>query len=322
VERALSEVAGASCNPVLLFGASAIVDRGDVLPAALTSAGGEVTHLGMPVDPGNLLMLGRWKDVPVIGVPSCARSPKVNGFDWVLERLLAGIPVTPRDVMEMGAGGLLAEIATRPTPREGKATPQRLPRIGAIVLAAGLSRRMGENKVLAEAGGKPLLSHVLASLAGIELEDIVVVTGRDAQLVAAQVARGRAVHNPQFAEGIASSVKAGIAALPGSVDAAFILLADMPLVDAASLARLAAAFNPTEHRSVCIPVFGGERGNPVLWGRQHFAALAALSGDQGGRALFDQLADEIAEVPVAHDGVLRDADTPEALAAIRSALNP
>ena len=99
-------------NPILVFGASAIVDRGDVIPRRLVAAGGEVVHLGMPVDPGNLMMLGRLDGVPVIGVPSCARSPKVNGFDWVLERVMAGVHVTAQDIMDMGAGGLLAEIPT------------------------------------------------------------------------------------------------------------------------------------------------------------------------------------------------------------------
>ena len=94
VSAAIRELMGNGVDPVLVFGASAIVDRGDVMPAALVSAGGEVLHLGMPVDPGNLMMLGRLGDVPVIGVPSCARSPKLNGFDWVLARVMADVPVT------------------------------------------------------------------------------------------------------------------------------------------------------------------------------------------------------------------------------------
>ncbi|WP_337660520.1 molybdopterin-binding protein [Anderseniella sp. Alg231-50] len=105
-------------NPVLVFGASAIVDRGDVVPAGLEAAGGQIVHLGMPVDPGNLLLLGTLSGEAVIGVPSCARSPKLNGFDWVLGRVLAGIDVRPQDIMDMGAGGLLMEIETRPSPRE------------------------------------------------------------------------------------------------------------------------------------------------------------------------------------------------------------
>jgi molybdenum cofactor cytidylyltransferase len=114
----IRRLAASGHDPVLVFGASAIVDRGDVVPAGLVAAGGQVVHLGMPVDPGNLLMLGTLDTRQVIGVPSCARSPKLNGFDWVLARVLAGIDVRPQDIMDMGAGGLLMEIETRPSPRE------------------------------------------------------------------------------------------------------------------------------------------------------------------------------------------------------------
>ncbi len=108
-----------SHDMVIVYGASAIADRRDVIPAALVAAGGTVDHLGMPVDPGNLLMLGRLGDVPVLGAPGCARSPKENGFDWVLQRLLADIPVTSADIRRLGAGGLLMEIVSRPQPRLG-----------------------------------------------------------------------------------------------------------------------------------------------------------------------------------------------------------
>ncbi|MGI9513022.1 MAG: molybdopterin-binding protein [Anderseniella sp.] len=118
VSGGIGELKSSGHNPVLVFGASAIVDRGDVVPAGLEAAGGHIVHLGMPVDPGNLLLLGSLDGDAVIGVPSCARSPKLNGFDWVLGRVLAGIDVRPQDIMDMGAGGLLMEIDTRPSPRE------------------------------------------------------------------------------------------------------------------------------------------------------------------------------------------------------------
>ena len=92
----------------------------------------------------------------------------------------------------------------------------------------------------------------------------------------------------------------------------------MPLVDAGVVGRLIAAFNPAEHRSICVPVHNGQRGNPVLWGRQHFEALKSLTGDKGARALFDQYADELVEVAMPDEAVLTDIDTPEALAAMRS----
>ncbi len=117
--EAIKRNAAAGHDPILVFGASAIVDRGDVIPQAITDAGGEVVHLGMPVDPGNLLLVGRLGNADVIGVPSCASSPKLNGFDWVLARRLAGLPVGRAEIVAMAPGGLLMEIPTRPQPRGG-----------------------------------------------------------------------------------------------------------------------------------------------------------------------------------------------------------
>ena len=116
---AIKRQRAAGRDPILVFGASAIVDRGDVIPQAIIDAGGEVVHLGMPVDPGNLLLVGRLGDADVIGVPSCASSPKLNGFDWVLARRLAGLPVGRPEIVAMAPGGLLTEIPTRPQPRGG-----------------------------------------------------------------------------------------------------------------------------------------------------------------------------------------------------------
>jgi molybdenum cofactor cytidylyltransferase len=116
---ALRRQAAAGHDPILVFGASAIVDRGDVIPQAISDAGGEVVHVGMPVDPGNLLLVGKLGGADVIGVPSCATSPKLNGFDWVLARLLAGLPVGRAEIVAMAPGGLLMEIPTRPQPRRG-----------------------------------------------------------------------------------------------------------------------------------------------------------------------------------------------------------
>lgn len=123
-EDALAEALGAldpaSFDLLLIFGAAAISDRRDVIPRAIERASGRVEHLGMPVDPGNLLLIGAVHGKPVIGAPGCARSPVENGFDWVLERLCAGLDVTALDIRMMGVGGLLMEIGTRPQPRAGE----------------------------------------------------------------------------------------------------------------------------------------------------------------------------------------------------------
>lgn len=324
VAAAIAELRARGAELVLLFGASAIVDRGDVIPSAVTAAGGEVLHLGMPVDPGNLMMLGRAGGAPVIGVPSCARSPKMNGFDWVLARLMAGVPVTAEDVMDMGPGGLLAEIPTRPAPREGRPTAQRAPRVTALVLAAGQSSRMGSNKLLADVGGVPLIRRSVAALQTPLLDEVIVVTGRDSDHVAVALKDLPAtlVHNPDFAHGLSTSLRRGLTAVSADTDAVLICLGDMPMVDAGVVARLIAAFSPAEHRSICIPLHQGQRGNPVLWGRSHIPSLAALTGDRGARALFDRLADEVVEVEMPDRAVLLDIDTPEALADFRSGRAP
>ncbi len=115
----LASQTNSDADLIVVFGASAIADRRDVIPAAIERAGGRVEHFGMPVDPGNLLLIGSIAGKPVIGAPGCARSPKENGFDWILHRLLANVSVTRADIMSLGVGGLLMEIVSRPQPREG-----------------------------------------------------------------------------------------------------------------------------------------------------------------------------------------------------------
>src|SRR5205085_4784071 len=134
--QALDEVLRAGAELVIVFGASAIADRRDVIPAAVEQIGGEIGHFGMPVDPGNLLLIAQAQGRPVLGAPGCARSPKENGFDWVLMRLLAGLDVSREDIVGMGVGGLLMEIVTRPQPREAPQVADGR-RVAAIVLAAG-----------------------------------------------------------------------------------------------------------------------------------------------------------------------------------------
>ncbi|WP_460451837.1 molybdopterin-binding protein [Alsobacter sp. SYSU BS001988] len=116
---ALAGMARSDAQMIVVFGASAITDRRDVIPAGIEAAGGVVDHFGMPVDPGNLLLLGSLAGKPVIGAPGCARSPAENGFDWALQRLLAGLPVGRAEITRMGVGGLLMEIVQRGQPRSG-----------------------------------------------------------------------------------------------------------------------------------------------------------------------------------------------------------
>ena len=128
------------------------------------------------------------------------------------------------------------------------------------------------------------------------------------------------IHNPDYASGLASSLKAGIAALPAEADGVVVALGDMPLIEPRHIAKLIAAFNPAEHRSISAPVAEGRRGNPVLWGRQHFPALMSLTGDRGAKALMDGLSEEIAEVAIASSAVHADFDTDDALGELTPAL--
>jgi molybdenum cofactor cytidylyltransferase len=304
---------------LLVAGASAITDRRDVLPAGIAAAGGRVDHFGMPVDPGNLLLLARRDGATVLGLPGCARSPKLNGFDWVLQRVGAGLPVDREQIMAMGVGGLLAEIATRPQPRE-VAPPPGTPRVAVIVLAAGQSRRMGRlNKLVEPLGSKPLVAWPVDAALASRAGQVVVVTGNEpARVQEALAGRDvRFVHNPDFSDGLASSLKAGVRALGDEVDGAVICLGDMPRITGQHLDRLIAAFDPAAQKSIVVPTVDGKRGNPVLWGRRHFASILALEGDVGARALIGQNASEVAEVAMEDDAALVDIDTTAALDAIR-----
>ncbi|MCP4330741.1 MAG: NTP transferase domain-containing protein [Alphaproteobacteria bacterium] len=309
------------CTMILIAGASAIVDRRDIVPASIERVGGTIEHFGMPVDPGNLLLLAHLGDVPVIGLPGCARSPKFNGLDIVLERLCAGLPITGRDIMDLGAGGLLKEMADRPQPRENLPleTGSEMPRVAAVVLAAGQSRRMGEiNKLLAEIDGTPMVARVVDTASASDADPIVVVVGHEAELVRS-VLGGRSlryIENPDFADGLSSSLRAGIGALPDDVAAALICLGDMPRLTAPQLNRLIAAYDPMEGRAICVPTYRGKRGNPVLWDRRFFADMVALSGDVGARHLIGANAEVVVEVEMDDDAVLIDVDSPAALTAL------
>ena len=184
VTTAIKKVQKTNVDILLIFGASAVVDREDVLPAAVIQAGGRVDHFGMPVDPGNLLFIGGIGDTPVVGMPGCARSPKLNGFDLILWRLLANIPVKSRDIMLMGSGGLLKEISERGQLREideSKIPLPREPKIFALLLAAGSSLRMGkENKLLADLNGTTMVARVAEQIGKSKAAGTLAVIGHEA----------------------------------------------------------------------------------------------------------------------------------------------
>lgn len=316
IEQALRDGAGM----VLIVGASAISDRRDVIPTAIQAAGGEIEHFGMPVDPGNLLLLAKVGAVPVLGLPGCVRTPKLNGCDWVMQRLLAGLAVSSGDIRGLGIGGLLADIPGRPQPRESR-LPAAKPKIAAIVLAAGRSSRMGRNKLLLDLDGTPIVAHVVAQAAAAGFSEIVVVTGHQAGKVKAALPDTAAhlVEARDYASGMAASLKAGLKALSPSADAALILLGDMPLVSTDLIRTILAAYNPLEGRAIVLPVAEGKRGNPALFDRRFFAEMLALEGDVGARHIIASNAEWVAEVPAPAREIFVDVDTPDAYAAILAA---
>jgi molybdenum cofactor cytidylyltransferase len=177
----------------------------------------------------------------------------------------------------------------------------------------------GPNKLLAELEGNKLVRIVTEQALASKASEVIVVTGHQAELVE-QALSGlnvRFVRNPDFAGGLASSVKAGIAAVSKEIDGAVVCLGDMPMVSAGLLDDLIGAFAPDRGNLIVVPVSEGRRGNPVLWSRRFFQELMTLDGDIGARHLIAKHAEAVAEVPVEGDGAFLDIDTPQALEAAR-----
>ena len=191
--------------------------------------------------------------------------------------------------------------------------------IVAIVLAAGRSVRFGaeHNKLLEDFHGKPLLRHAVDAALASRASRTIVVTGFERARIEAALAGASAtlVHNPRYAEGMASSLRAGLAQAEDAAGA-LILLADMPLVGPEVLDRLIAAFSESG-AVAAVPTRAGRRGNPALLGKALFPQLARLQGDAGARGLL-RTSPRVVEVEISGDGVLTDVDTPDALAQLRA----
>jgi molybdenum cofactor cytidylyltransferase len=197
------------------------------------------------------------------------------------------------------------------------------PRIAAIVLAAGRSSRTApRNKLLELAGGKSIVARVAAAAVASGTDPVVVVTGFEALRIAEALRdlKVTIVHNPNFEEGMSTSLQAGLSALPPNTDGAVVLLGDMPEVESSDLEVLMAAFAAKGRQAICVPVNRGRRGNPVLWGTAYFAEMMRISGDVGAKQLIAQYQERVTEVAVGSNGIFADVDTPSDLARLKTRL--
>jgi len=319
-EAKLREARAAGCDLLLVAGATVTKDRLDVVPAAVTAIGGTVDHFGMPVEPGNMLLLAHIGEVPVLVLPGCARSRRSNGLDWALQRLSAGLPLTRAEIMRMGVGGLIRSPLEPEDEEEGEvesvpAVPAGMPNVAALVLAAGQSSRMGSvNKLLAGVEGVPMVLRAVNAALASKAASVTVVLGHEAEQVEALLAGRRVnlVRNPDHAQGMSTSLRAGLTALPAEAEAAVVLLADMPHVSAMHVDRLIDAFE-AKQPAIVVPQRNGKRGNPILWPREFFARMQTVRGDQGARGVLEANAGRIRFVDMDDDAIHADVDTPEDL---------
>ena len=302
---------------LLISGASAITDRSDYIPKAILSEGGEIIQYGLAVDPGNLLLIGKVGNTTVIGMPGCARSPKLNGFDWVLQLLMADIPINREELADMGAGGLLMEIASRPLPRAlAKSVRKREKKVMGVILAAGNSTRMGkDNKLLRNIGTAPLIRNTAIEMLKSDLDKCSIVLGYQSDKVADVIKdlNINLILNPLWKEGQASSLRVAINSLDSTYSDLLIMLGDLPGIKSSHINSIIEEHLLTDNRKskITIPSFKGQKGNPIIWGRSFFHDLSNLEGDVGGRVLFGQHPAAINLIEMDDPSVVTDTDTPE-----------
>lgn len=298
---------------ILILGASATSDRRDVIPAGIVAANGEIERFGMPVDPGNLLVLGTLQGRTVIGLPGCARAPALNGADWVMERVCASIPLNATDIAQMGVGGLLKEIPNRIQPRMHQHKAES--GVTAVLLAAGSSSRMrGTDKLLRKIDGIPLLRHCVKAALASNIDHCIVVLkkGADDHMKALHGLPVKVVETSDAGLGMSASLRAGVLALENAPKAILVGLADMPSLTHDHFNQVIAAHDATKDRFIICPTnLNGKRGHPVLFDAKFAENLANLQGDTGAKEILRSVPEWVHEISL-DDAVSLDLDTPEA----------
>lgn len=330
VQHALDALRVDDVDVIILSGAAAPADTDDVLLAAVRAMDGVIDQFGMPVDPGNLLFTGNLDGVPVIGSPSCARSLSVNGFDYVLNRLAAGLDVSEYYVSTLGMGGLLGEILTRPHKREsrpgGSAIVPEVDVAGdmrasttylsGLVLAAGLSRRMGAtNKLLVSVDGEPLVRHVVRAALASGLDEVLVVLGHEADAVRACLddLPVRFVLAERYCDGMGATLAEGMQAVCDASTHCFVLLGDMPFIRAETLKAMADLAIGDMPDMIIRPFYQDQPGHPVLFPAAFYPAVSGLEGDDGARGIISQYNDALHLMPCDDEGVVIDLDHMDAV---------
>ena len=270
---------------LLILTGSATSDPEDVGPEGLRLAGGRLHRFGIPVDPGNLLFFGELGERPVIGLPGCARSPALNGADWVLERTSCGIPIRDFDFAAMGAGGLLKEIPVRPQPRGTVVDAVLHPKVEAVV-------------VVDEPDG---LDEILANLTKSKVDRCIVVSTEDFGSRLADKAGPRlkviSAHSGSVARG--DALRLGVSSVSDAADAVILIRSDGRIPAAQQLDRMIAAYSPPDGREICrLATAEGHLGPPILFGRRFFESLAGVSGNRGAADLVVEASDYVVEIAV------------------------
>ena len=249
---------------ILILTASATSDRKDTGPMALVQAGGNLIQVGIPVDPGNLLFYGKLGTKEVIGLPGCARSPALNGADWVLERISCGLKLERKDFALMGAGGLLKEIPTRRQPRNSIKKPPSKPEVYCIVLVDNDSNSIDEH-----------INPIIQSLS----DGIIIVGENDTTIeVIGEKSEKISIVNLPIESSKNSQIKSGLGALPTDADAVIFINTNLPPVPTKIINRLMSGFSPDDNREIGLWVGSAHPEKPpILFGRRFFENLGNLS---------------------------------------------